>query len=949
MDKPGVEALLKYANSIIATLREPFLVLDKNLKIISANQAFYINFKTVEKETIGRPLPDLGDKQWDIPKLLLLLKDILPEKKVVKDYEVEHKFEQIGERIMCLNACQVRVSKKIAGVIEEELILLAIEDITERRRLEIELKESEERYRRAFETSRDGLLLVHKTKGDILNSNESIQGLLGYSHEELLKKKLWEIGVVKNDKDFQETLSRLEKDGVIHYEDTPVKTKKNLSINTEAFLVNRAKVMQCNIRNITERKRIENELMQAKEQQYRTLIENLPGKVFLKDSNSVFISCNENYAKDLKIRPEEIAGKTDYDFFPTYLAEKYRADDKRVMESGKTENIEEEYVVIGDYLGNSKTVFINTVKVPVRNKTGDVTGVFGLFWDITERKRAEEQSRLNERKIRALFDQAFQFIGMMTVDGTLIEANRTAMQFAGINESDCLGKPFWDTPWWAHSKTMQDKLRAAVTKAASGETVFFEATHPAADGSIHCIDFSLKPIKDQDGKTVFLIPEGRDITERKKVEAEREIALKWQEDVNAIQQSLLAPATLEDKLKSITGNIVRIFDADFCRIWLIRPGDLCDKGCIHAEAKEGPHVCRFRDKCLHLMASSGRYTHIDGKSHARVPFGCYKIGRIASGEHHKFLTNDVLNDPGVHNHEWARELGLKSFAGYQLKVPGGETIGVLALFARHAIMSDEDAVLDNLSVTTAFVIQQAAAAEEVIQAQAVKTSSEIKSNFAGMVSHELRTPLAAIKEGVSLILDKILGDINAEQQKYLGITKKNVDRLDRLINGVLDFQTLESGKMKFKMGENDINEVVKEIRQTMLPVVEKKNLDFMCKLDKDLPRVTFDRDKIIQVLTNLVNNALKFTDKGSITITTDRRDNCIQVTVNDTGPGIKKEDIPKLFQQFTQLQRKVGGAGLGLSICKQIIEAHKGKIWAESEFGKGAVFHFILPIKERRA
>ena len=106
--EPKIEALLGYANNIIATLREPFLVLDKKLQVISANQAFYATFEVIEKDTIGRLLPDLGDRQWNIPKLLQLLKEIIPEKEVVKNYEVEHKFEQIGERTMILNACNER-------------------------------------------------------------------------------------------------------------------------------------------------------------------------------------------------------------------------------------------------------------------------------------------------------------------------------------------------------------------------------------------------------------------------------------------------------------------------------------------------------------------------------------------------------------------------------------------------------------------------------------------------------------------------------------------------------------------------------------------------------------------------------------------------------------------------------------------------------------------------
>jgi GAF domain-containing protein len=116
-----------------------------------------------------------------------------------------------------------------------------------------------------------------------------------------------------------------------------------------------------------------------------------------------------------------------------------------------------------------------------------------------------------------------------------------------------------------------------------------------------------------------------------------------------------------------------------------------------------------------LVTSSGRYTHIDGPTHRRVPFGCYKIGRVASGEDPKFVTNDVRNDPCVHDRAWARELGLESFAGYQLRTPVGETLGVLALFAKHPILADEDAMLDGIGSTVALVVKQAAAEEALRQ------------------------------------------------------------------------------------------------------------------------------------------------------------------------------------------------------------------------------------------
>jgi len=231
---------------------------------------------------------------------------------------------------------------------------------------------------------------------------------------------------------------------------------------------------------------------------------------------------------------------------------------------------------------------------------------------------------------------------------------------------------------------------------------------------------------------------------------------------------------------------------------------------------------------------------------------------------------------------------------------------------------------------------------------ALMETLKAKSAFTSMVSHELRTPLGAIKESVSQVLEGLLGTLTEGQRKFLEIAKRNVDRLARLINEVLDFQTLETGKMAFKIQDNDINEVVKEIKEVMNIIAKDKGLDFALNLDKDLPKIKFDRDKISQVLTNLVNNSLKLTEKGNITISTTRGNNVIQVSVKDTGPGIKEEDMPRLFQQYEQLERRTGGTGLGLAISLEIIKAHGGKIWAESKFGQGTTLHFTLPIEERR-
>jgi PAS domain S-box-containing protein len=231
----------------------------------------------------------------------------------------------------------------------------------------------------------------------------------------------------------------------------------------------------------------------------------------------------------------------------------------------------------------------------------------------------------------------------------------------------------------------------------------------------------------------------------------------------------------------------------------------------------------------------------------------------------------------------------------------------------------------------------------------IKEAMELKSQFISTVSHELRTPLTIIKEDIALIMDGAAGKVKDKQREILEIAQRNIDRLSRLINDVLDFQKLQSGRAKFNMQDGSINNVIETVYNTMAKTVKKNGVDFRLTLDNALPRVTFDNDKIIQVLTNLVSNAMKFTEKGSITISTRRIENAIRVSIIDTGCGIRQEDMSKLFQQFQQLasgsNRKTGGTGLGLAISKDIVEKHGGRIWVESEFGKGASFNFLLPVK----
>ena len=229
-------------------------------------------------------------------------------------------------------------------------------------------------------------------------------------------------------------------------------------------------------------------------------------------------------------------------------------------------------------------------------------------------------------------------------------------------------------------------------------------------------------------------------------------------------------------------------------------------------------------------------------------------------------------------------------------------------------------------------------------------SLEIKAELIQMVSHELRTPIHSVKEGLSIVLEGLTGEITPEQKEVLSISKRCVDRLARLVNDVLAFHKLEAGVIEFHMKKENLNQLIEDVGASMRPLLENKNLALNLALQKDLPEAEFDHDKIIQVLTNFLQNAIKFTLQGGVTVTSSVSSQGVRVSVKDTGIGIQKKDIPKLFRKFGQLESAKliapGGTGLGLAISKRIVERHHGKIEMESEYTKGSVFSFTLPLEQ---
>ena len=620
----------------------------------------------------------------------------------------------------------------------------------------------------------------------------------------------------------------------------------------------------------------------------------------------------------------------------------------------------------------------------VRDQAGAPVRMFGTVHDITQRKQAEEELHEERSRLRSIVDAMDGMDAMLTIqdrDYNIIYQNGLMERtFGGLgqqcykiyegNDEVCNGCPVEKAFLDGRSHTSEREVTVL-----GDEPVYF-------DNSAH-------PVRNAAGEITSCVEVVRNVTARKRAEMERERAIERRSRLNELQQELLGLGSLTDKLAKITDAVVQIFEADFCRIWITKPGDLCEAGCIHAEITEGPHVCRYRDRCLHLAASSGRYTHLDGEVHRRVPFGCYKIGRVAADEEPKFLTNDAQNDPRVHNHDWARELGLVSFAGYQLRPPDGETTGVLALFSQHVVTPEDNALLESIAYTTTQVIERAEAEEhqKALQVQLVQAQKlESIGQLAAGIAHEINTPTQYVGDNTRFLQDSV-ADLIEIIDLYDGLldpaqehrpcaersaeAKAALERLDmeflreeipkaisQSLEGVERVATIVRSMKEFSHPgavERQLADLNRAIESTITVARNewKYVAEMVTDLDASLPLVPCLLGDVNQVVLNMIVNAAHAIkgvvgdtgEKGTITVTTRCAGSWVEVRISDTGSGIPPEIRPRIFDPFFTTKEVGKGTGQGLAIAHTVIvQKHGGEIKVESEVGQGTTFIIRLPL-----
>ncbi|MBS4759174.1 MAG: hypothetical protein KHX03_00560 [Clostridium sp.] len=300
---------------------------------------------------------------------------------------------------------------------------------------------------------------------------------------------------------------------------------------------------------------------------------------------------------------------------------------------------------------------------------------------------------------------------------------------------------------------------------------------------------------------------------------------------------------------------------------------------------------------------------------------------------------------------------------------GEKFFGLIEVFRENDFTQEDTTCFQTLARQVSLPLENASLYEEIKKTNTkLEKLERLKSEFISIVSHELRTPLTAIKNSLEICLSGKAGEVSTVMDKFLNMAKRNVTRLSGIINDLLDLSKVEAGKMDFKFEKSNINTPVEFMKNTFENVAKEKNIDLILEKEDDISDTYFDSQRIEQVMSNLISNAIKFTNEGGkIIVKTENIKECdiekhkligvenpilydryIKVSVTDSGIGIAAEDLKKVFDQFQQIEnslnRKNGGTGLGLPIAKQLIEAHKGFIWVESEVNRGTTFSFVIPI-----
>ena len=616
-------------------------------------------------------------------------------------------------------------------------------------------------------------------------------------------------------------------------------------------------------------------------------METLPQNILRKDLQGKFTFANRKFCQSIGRTQAEIIGKTDFDLFLPELAGKYHRDDIRVMTT--RENLDTVEAHQGPH---GERLFVHVIKTPLYDASGNVVGVQGIFYDVTQRKRIEEELAYERDLLRALLDYIPDRIYFKDVNCRFMRCSKSMATRLGLTDArEVVGKTDFDFhPAEQAQEYYNDEQRILV----HGEPLINKLERQLdPDGNEIWASVTKVPIYTQSGSIAGLVGLSRDITQLKQTE-------------KALRQA-------EEKYRAIYENSL--------------------EG-IFQTTRDG-----------HFLSANPALARMYGYGSPEEV-----VAALTDIEHQLYV------DP-QRREEFSRLMRERGeVGGFESQIHRKDRSVIWISESARTVRDAEGNFRYYEGIVEDITARKQAEMEREKAREAALESARTKAQFLANMSHEIRTPMNAITGMTGLLGDTRL---SREQREYVETIRNSTESLLSIINDILDFSKVEAGKLSLEVIDFDLREAVEGSVEMLAERAHKKSIDLACWVEPKVPTpLRGDPVRLRQILTNLVSNAVKFTEKGEVLVHVTKLNEedgrvFVRFEVRDTGIGIAPDAMARIFQEFTQADgsttRKYGGTGLGLTISKQLVSLMGGEIGVVSTLGQGSTFWVNVPLEPQPA
>ena len=778
------------------------------------------------------------------------------------------------------------------------------------------LRQSEEKFRKAYLTSPDSININRLSDGMYISINEGFTRIMGYTEEEAVGKTSLEMNIWANPVDRINLVKELEAKREVKNFEAKFISKNGAIIYglMSASLIELDGVPHIlNVtRDISIRKQAEEAL--AHEQFLLEVIMNtLPDHIYFKDRESRFIRINMDHAKSFGLSdPSQAIGKTDFDFFTEEHARQAYEDEQKIIRTGQPVVSKEEKLT----WDNRPDSWSSTTKLPLCDNEGNIIGTFGISKDITDNKKATEEMAKAHNLLLALINNMPDRIYIKDTQSRFIVCNNALVKRMGRSSpEEIIGKTDFDlvepdlaTQYFENEQEIIRSVKPMINKEESR----------IINGRLTWSLTTKVPWVDEEGNVYGIVGIGKDITERKRSDMESQVMYE-------IAQGITATYNLDELMKLIHKSLGKVVYAENCFVALYNQ---------ETRLFSFPYFVDKFDTTPSPMSME--------KSCTAYVFRNNKPFLFSNEEFKRLVELNEIEQVGSVSASWI---------GIPLQI-ASKMIGVLVLqhYEKENIYSEGDLkFLLSVGSQIAIAIERKKGEEEIkLKNELLQVINAEKDKFFSILAHDLRGPLSSFVAATQILTEEIQS-MSLEEIKDITISMKtDASNIYNLLENLLEWSRLKRNVMEFVKIKFSLDKKIAYCIQPISEMARKKEIEINISVPEDI-EVTADDHMFDTVIRNIVSNAVKFTRKeGKIDISAFKnQDNFIEIIITDTGIGMSAELKNKLFLLNEKVNRKgtegEPSSGLGLLLCKEFIEKHGGKIWVESEVGKGSTFTFTIP------